>query len=121
MLPMIPSLAAYITRKIYPAANNIQEIIRHSQSAEIRPTVLPDVQVSPMGDDSLITPQDLIDQSLHDSTLGDSDLLEDLLRDHLSGNGVEIDQQDSLADLLKISLEADLISQEIVDVLIDAI
>ena len=118
MLPRIPSLAAYITKQIYPPST-ISELIRHYPAEDIRPEVLPDVQVSPTGDDSLIPAQELIDQRLHDSTLGDSDILEDLLRDHLSDTGV--DQQDSLADLLKLSLEADMLSQEILDVLSDAI
>ena len=120
MLPRIASLIPYITKQIYPPST-ISELIRHYPAEDIRPEVLPDVQVSPTGDDSLIPAQELIDQSLPDSALGDSDILEDLLREHLSGTGVEIDQQDSLADLLKISLEADIISPEIVDVLIDAI
>ena len=122
MLPYIHSLSAYITKKIYPPSNT-SEMIRHYQSEHIRLETLPDVQVAPLD----LEESEILKIMFRNSFLlhpggspddpSESEILESMFRDSFSSSS----GTDTFADLLKISLESDIISQEMFDFLSDAI
>ena len=112
MLPFIRSLGPYIAKHIYPSPS--PEVLRgpYPFHDDARPDGPPDVQISLTGEDTRI--------SVPDSGLDSA--IPSALHEYFEGSGLEVDQADTLSDLLKIYLKSDItMSQDMLNTMFDVL